>query len=156
MEACVIDPGASSCIEAQRTTNGTAKSHEGETGTDRMCGTSGDGTGRTREATVPPSGSDGQLRLVLQVRSESRQVREEAWRTVCWASENSRVCTKHSLAIERLAPQGTSLSWITETVHCAKHGQGGGKATKGTTVLAELRQTVIRLRMAEAQPDESR
>ena len=36
-----------------------------------------------------------------------------------------------------------------------KHGQGGGKATKGDNCdragLAELRQTLIRIRMAEAQ-----
>ena len=65
---------------------------------------------------MSPSDSDWQLCVVLQVWSEGSQVREETWRTVCRASENLRVCTKHSLAIERLASQGKSLSWIAETV----------------------------------------
>ena len=52
-------------------------------------------------------------------------------RTVCLASEVSRVCTKQSLAPERLAPQGKSLSWITETVHDASVGQVAAKLPRG-------------------------
>ena len=79
----------------------------------------------------------------------------EAWRTVCWASENSRICTKHPFAVEWLASQRESISWITKTVHEASMGrwrqsvQGDNCDGAG---LAELRQAVIRLRMAEAQP----
>ena len=57
--------------------------------------------------------------------------RKEAWRTVCPASEVSRVCTKHSLAVEWLAPQGESLSWITETVHDTSVGQVAAKPPRG-------------------------
>ena len=43
------------------------------------------------------------------------------------ASEVSRVCTNHSLAVEWLATQGESLSWNTETVHDAGVGQVAAK-----------------------------
>ena len=75
---------------------------------------------------MSPFGSDGQLRVVLQVRSKSSQVR---------ASENSRMCTKHPLAIERLAPKENRFLGSTKLFSSLrKHGQGGGKSTKGTTV----------------------
>ena len=96
-----------------------------------MSGASCDDTGRARETTVSPSGSDWQLCVVLQVWSESSQVREETWRTVCRASEVSRTCTKHSVAVEWLASQGESFSWITEAVHDASVGQAAAKLPRG-------------------------
>ena len=101
-------------------------------------------------------GTHGQLRVVLQVRSESSQVRKEAWRTVCRTSEVSRVCTKHSLAIERDRFLGspklfTAQAWARWQSHQVDNCDRAG--------LAELRPTVIRLRIAEAQqmnPDDKK
>ena len=90
--------------------------------------------GEHARPTVSPPGSDWQLCVVLQVWSASSQVRKEAWRTVCRASEVSRVRTKHSFAVEWLAPQGESLSWITETVHDASVGQVAAKLPRGQFV----------------------
>ena len=98
-----------------------------------MCLASCDGIWEAREATVSPPGSDWQLCVVLQVWSESIQVRKETWRAVCRASEVSGVCAKHSFAVERLASQGKSLSWITETVHDASVGEVAAKL-QGTIV----------------------
>ena len=91
---------------------------------------------------MSPPGSDVQLRVVLQVWSKSSQVREEAWRTVCRPSENSRICTKHSLAIERLAPKenvflGSPKLFTAQAWARWRHSNQG---------------TVIRLRTAQAQP----
>ena len=104
---------------------------------------------------MSPLGTDWQLCVVLQVWSESSQVREETWRTVCWASEVSRVRTKHPFAVEWLALQGELLSWIAETVHDASMCKVAAKLQGDNcdrAGLAELRQAVIRLRTAEAQP----
>ena len=103
-------------------------------------------------------GSDWQLCVVWQVWSKSSQVREEAWRTVCRASENSRVCTEHSLTFEWSASQGESLSWIAELftmrtwVRWRQSFQGDNS---DRAELVELRQTATRLRMAQAPSDRS-
>ena len=110
---------------------------EGKTGSDRMCGASGNGTGSM------------QLDVVLQVWSKSSQVREEAWPTVCRASENSRIYMKHSLAIEPLSSQGKSLSWITEAVHCASMSKVAAKLARNSNP-ASRRQKHLLLRSGVA------
>ena len=87
----------------KRASGGAAKI---KTGAHRMYWASCDSTGTARKTTKSPPGSDWQLRVVLQMQSESSQVREETWRTVCWASEVSGVRTKHPPAVERVAHQG--------------------------------------------------
>ena len=71
---------------------------------------------------MSPPASDGQLFVVLQVRSKSSQVREEAWRTVCRASY-------------RVVGMPRIIAFLDHR-SCSprKHGQGGANATKKTTV----------------------
>ena len=131
MEACSTDPGASSCLEAQRTTMALRSvwqtriwwGCEGEAGTDRLCGTP-------------------------QVRTESSQVREEICRTIrelksmheafaCFRPKENRFLGSPKLF--------TAQAWAMwrqsyQVDNCDRAG------------LAELGQTVMRLRMAEAQP----
>ena len=65
--------------------------------------------------------------MVLQARSESSQVCKEALRAVRGSTEVSRVCAEHTLAIERLASQGKSFSWITKVVHRASMDEVAAK-----------------------------
>ena len=102
-----------------------------KTGAHRMCWASCDSTGTARKTTLSPLGTDWQLCVVLQMWSESSQVREETWRTVCWASEVSGVRTKHPLAVEWLASQRESISWITAAVHEASMGEVAAKLPRG-------------------------
>ena len=51
---------------------------------------------------VSPPSSEGQIRVVLLMWSDSSQVRKEDWRAVCGATEVSRICAEHTLAIKRL------------------------------------------------------
>ena len=106
--------------------------------------------GTARMTTMSPPGTDWQLCVVLQVWCESSQVRKETWRTVCWASEISRVRTKHPFAVGWLASQRESISWITKTVHEASMGEVAAKLHRAGS--SELKQAVIRLRTADAQP----
>ena len=73
------------------------------------------------------------LSVVLQVWSEGSQVREETWRTVCRASEDSRIC--EAFACFREAGTRRKIAFLDHR-NCSrcKHGQGGGKATRGTIV----------------------
>ena len=92
---------------------------------------------------MSPPDSDGQLRVVLQIWSESSQVRKEAWRAVCGATEVSRICAEHTLAMELLASQGKSLSGITEVYHRVSTDEVAAKLPRGNRCdrawLAELR-----------------
>ena len=97
---------------------------------------------------MSPTGSDWQLCVLLQVWSESRQVREETWRTVCWASEVSRVRvvgTPRRIAFLDRPKLFTMQAW-------ARWRQSYQGDNCDRARLAELRHAVIRLRMAEAQP----
>ena len=71
-------------------------------------------------------------------------------------TEISRVCAQHTLAVDQLALQGKTVFLDRLSYSLYRHGQGGGKATMGTTAtklgLAELRQAVERLQEADAQP----
>ena len=73
---------------------------------------------------------------MLQMWSESSQVRKEAWRAVRGATEVSRVCTKHTLATERVASQRKPFSWITKVVHRASTDKMAAKLPTG-----QLRQS---------------
>ena len=84
---------------------------------------------------------------------EREQASSRSW--ACWASEVSRVRTKHPFAVEWLAPQGESLS-LQAWARWRQSYQGDECDRAG---LAEFRQAVIRLRMAEAQssnPDDKK
>ena len=120
-----------------------------------MRGASCNDAGGACKAPVSSPGSDGQLRMVLQGWSESSQVRREAWRAVCGATEVSTIHTKHTLAVERLASQKenrflgspkiiTEQAWMKWRQSCQRYNCD-------RVGLAELKQAVDRLRSAEAQ-----
>ena len=125
MDTRSADSGVSDTLTRsarQRCCEACGKHTSGGAAEAKLARTSNDAR-RASKAPVSSPGSDGKLRVVLQVRSKNSQVREEACRTACRASENSRIYAKHSLAIERLARQGKSLSSIAKTVHCVKWRQ---------------------------------
>ena len=76
-------------------------------------------------------GTDGQLRVVLQVWSDSSQVRKEGWRTGIRELKSMH----EAFACYRAAGIQRKTAFL-EHRSCSlrKHGQGGGKSTKGTTV----------------------
>ena len=79
---------------------------------------------------------------------------EEAWRTVYWASEDSRVCTKHSLHPKENRFLGSPNLFTTQA--WARWRQSFQRDNCDRAGLAELRKAVMRLRMAETQPTSPR
>ena len=112
--------------------------------------------GRRGKASVAPAGTNGQFRVVLQMWSQGNQIREEAWRSVLGTSEVAGACAKHTLAVERLAPQGETIPGISEAVHGANVGLNGFWITEETTWPklegASKDRLIIRLREAQTQP----
>ena len=99
-----------------------------------MCGSSCNDAGRAGKAPVSSPGLDGQLRVVLQVWSKSSQVCEEAWRTVCFGHPGTK-SMHEAHACCRAAGIPRKIAFLDHR-SCSrrKHGQGGGKATEGTTM----------------------
>ena len=113
-----------------------------------MRGTPSDDPGRAGDAPVSPACSNGQLWVVLQVRSEGGKVHKEARRAVRATTEVSRACEEHALAIERLAYEGKPLPWIAEAVRCTGMGKWRQSYQRDNCDKFGL----ARLRVAEAQP----
>ena len=142
METRGADSGASPHAEARG-----RWCSEGTTGSDRMREPPCNDTGGAGKAPVSPPGSDGQLRLALQMEREQpssqRSLASRVW--------SIRMCQEYPRSIRMLSsgwhPRKTVLL---DDRSClpSKHGRSGGKATKEAiaTELGFVRQKRSRCR----------